>query len=79
MNKKDIKAAIERAGTSQAAIAEYLKVSPTCVGRVIAGTMRSKRVENELENIVGKRIFGEARKPGRIKTTYHGAAQGVAA
>lgn len=79
MNKTDIKAAIERAGTSQAAIAEYLKVTPTCVGRVIAGTMRSKRVEDELEKLVGKQIFGKSRKPGRIKTTYNGAAQGVPA
>lgn len=79
MNRTDIKAAIERAGTSQAAIAEYLKVTPACVGRVIAGTMRSKRVEAELEQLIGKPIFGKARKPGRTKTTYQGAAQQVTA
>jgi predicted transcriptional regulator len=79
MNRTDIKAAIERAGTSQAAIAEYLGVTPTCVGRVIAGTMRSKKVELELEQLIGKPIFAKARKPGRIKTTYKGAAQQVAA
>lgn len=79
MNKSDIKAAIERAGTSQAAIAEFLGVTPTCVGRVIAGTMRSKRVEQEIEQLIGKPIFATAKKPGRIKTTYRGAAQQVAA
>jgi predicted transcriptional regulator len=79
MNRADIKAAIERAGTSQAAIAKYLEVTPACVGRVIAGTMRSKKVEHELEQLIGKPIFGKTRKPGRVKTTYKGAAQQVAA
>jgi predicted XRE-type DNA-binding protein len=79
MNKSDIKAAIERAGTSQAAIAEFLGVTPNSVGRVIAGTMRSRRVEAELEQLIGKPIFAKARKPGRIKTTYRGAAQQVPA
>ena len=79
MNKTDIKAAIERAGTSQTAIAEYLGVSPTCVGRVIAGTMRSSRVERELEKLIGRPIFGKSKKPGRTKTAYLGTAQQVAA
>jgi ribosome-binding protein aMBF1 (putative translation factor) len=79
MNKVDIKAAIDRAGTSQAAIAKYLKITPACVGRVMAGTMRSKRVEDELEKLIGKKIFGESKKAGRTKTTYKGEAQQVAA
>lgn len=77
--KNEIKTAIDRAGTSQAAIAEYLKITPTCVGRVIAGTMRSKRVEDELEKLIGKKIFGESKESGRPKTTYKGEAQQVAA
>jgi ribosome-binding protein aMBF1 (putative translation factor) len=80
MTPEDIKAAISRNGTSQAAIAEYLKVTPSVVGRVVSGKARSQRVEAEIEKAVGrKNIFGPRGKPGPIKTTWNGKARVAAA
>lgn len=72
MNHLNIKAAIMKAGTSQAAIAAYLNVTPTSVGRVVAGTLRSKRIEKEIEKIVGPGVFPPSRKRGRQKTCWTG-------
>lgn len=72
MNPIDIQIAIMRAGTSQKAIADYLGVSPTAIGRVIKGTMRSAPIEKEIEKIVGKKFFPPKRKPGRAKTVWNG-------
>jgi ribosome-binding protein aMBF1 (putative translation factor) len=74
-----IKAAIRQAGTSQAAIAEYLNVTPSVVGAVIHGRGRSQRIETEIEKAVGKKVFGPRGKPGPVKTTWNGKAQAVAA
>lgn len=73
MNPSDIKAKIAQAGTSQAAIATYLGVSPASVGRVIRGNLRSKRIEAELSKIVGQPIFPDTpKKPGRPKLVWTG-------
>lgn len=73
MNPLHIKSAIIKAGTSQTAIAEYLGVSPTSVGRVIAGSLRSLKIETELAKIVGQPLRSEPhRKPGRPKTVWNG-------
>jgi predicted transcriptional regulator len=73
MNPTDIKAAIDRAGTSQTAIAEYLGITTTAVSRVVTGKARSARVEAELLKICGKAIYATAIKTGRVKTTWNGA------
>ncbi len=81
MNPIDVQVAIMKAGTSQKAIADYLGVSPTAIGRVIKGTMRSHLIEKEIEKIVGKKFFPPKRKPGRAKTVWTGrvvAKQGAA-
>lgn len=72
MNPLDIKAKIAQAGTSQAAIATYLGVSPASVGRVIRGNLRSKRIEAELSKIVGQPISPAPKKPGRPKSVWTG-------
>jgi predicted XRE-type DNA-binding protein len=72
MNPVDIKAAIARAGTSQAAIALYLGVSTTAVCKVVNGTARSARVEKEIEKIAGKGAFGAKRPAHRTKTVWTG-------
>lgn len=75
MTPSAIRAAIARAGTSQAAIAAFLNVSPGSVGRVINGTMRSRRIEAELQKITGRPIHGELSKPGRKKTVWTGRVE----
>ena len=79
MTPDAIKAAISRAGTTQTAIARYLDVSPSCVGRVINGAMRSQRIEAELQKITGKPIHGPAGKPGRKKSSWNGSVAGAQA
>ena len=69
---KDLVAAIDRVGTTQSAIAEYLNVSRSSVQRVIHGSMRSTRIERELEKIVGQPIFPPLKKPGRKKSVWTG-------
>jgi predicted XRE-type DNA-binding protein len=73
MNPSDIKAAIDRAGTSQTAIAEYLGIKTTAVNRVVQGKARSARVEAELLKICGKAVYATPSKAGRTKTTWNGA------
>lgn len=55
MTPDDIRAKIVQAGTSQTAIAKFLKVRPASVGRVISGAMRSARIEAELLSIPAQR------------------------
>lgn len=79
MHPFDIKTKIAEAGTSQAAIAAYLKVRAASVGRVIRGEMRSQRIEVELSKIVGQPVFSAPRKvPGRPKTTWTGQVDAAA-
>lgn len=73
VNPQDIKAAIAKAGTSQTAIAAHLGVSITSVYRVINGTLRSTRIENELQKITGKPLHATPAKRGRRKTVWTGA------
>lgn len=76
MEPIDIKTAIARAGTSQAAIAAYLGVTTSVVGRVVNKMSRSAHVERELEKITGRPIFDEPSKRGRKRAVWNG---GVAA
>ena len=71
LGAKDLIAAIASAGTSQAAIAEFLGVSTTTVNKVIHGQSRSRRVEAELEKITGTSLKPAA-APGRRKTVWTG-------
>lgn len=76
MTPDDIRAKIVQAGTSQTAIAKFLKVRPASVGRVISGAMRSHRIEAELSKIVGQTInSGQPKEPGRPKTVYNGQVE----
>jgi transcriptional regulator with XRE-family HTH domain len=72
MESRAINEAIQRAGTSQAAIAEYLGVSTSSVHQVVNGKCRSARIEAELAKIVGRLPFGPPGKPGRKKTVWKG-------
>lgn len=78
MKPEDIRAAIVKAGTSQAAIATYLGVKPQSVARVIAGQMRSARIEDELAKITGCPIHQKRNPKGRRKAVWNGVL-GVAA
>lgn len=78
MTPNDIKAAIAKAGTSQAAIAEHLEVSVGSVWRVINGTLRSTRIEAELQKITGRPLHAAKPKRGRQKSVWNGHA-GVSA
>ena len=77
MKPQDTKAAIAKAGTTQKAIADYLGVTTHSVGRVINGTMRSARIEAELQKLTGKPLHDKPSVRGRRKTVWTG--QGVAA
>lgn len=72
MEANAIKAAIERAGTSQSAIAAYLGVTPGTVNRVVRKVSRSQRIEAELEKITGEPIFDEPIRKGRRKSVWTG-------
>jgi predicted XRE-type DNA-binding protein len=72
MKTTDIKAAIARAGTSQAAIASYLGVSTTLVSQVVRGASRSARVEAEIAKICGRNPFPPSRAAHRVKTVWTG-------
>ena len=75
MSPADIKSAIAKAGTSQAAIADFLDVTVQSVNAVVNGRMRSPRIEAELEKIIGPGAFApyEKKKGGRKKTVWTGA------
>ncbi|WP_161499705.1 helix-turn-helix domain-containing protein [Limnohabitans sp. TS-CS-82] len=72
MTPNEIKAAILRAGTNQAAIASYLDVTVQSVWRVVNGTMRSARIEAELEKITGCPIHASVSRRGRKKAVWSG-------
>lgn len=72
MEPIDIKAAIAKAGTSQAAIAEYLGVTTGVVGKVVNKMSRSTRVEKELEKITGRPIYDTPAQKGRKKLVWNG-------
>lgn len=78
MTPNEIKAAIQRAGTSQAAIAEYLGLNASTVMRVVNKKGRSARVEAELKKICGKDVFDKPAKIGRPKSVWTGSV-GVSA
>lgn len=78
MKPEDIKAAIALAGTSQTAIARHLGVSPNSVSRVICGTMRSTRIEAELQKITGKPLHASPSKRGRKPSVWPGSVGAAA-
>lgn len=72
MGPIDIKAAIAKAGTTQAAIAAYLDLNTSTVGKVVNKTQRNARVEAELEKITGQPIYDTPCKRGRKKSVWTG-------
>lgn len=53
MHPADIKAAIEKAGTTQAAIARELEVSGVHVWQVVHGRSQSQRVADAISRVTG--------------------------
>jgi len=51
MHPADIKAALEKAGSSQTKIAQTLGVSKTTVGHVIYGRSSSRRIAAEISRV----------------------------
>ena len=72
MNPIQIRSRLVAVGVTQAAIAAYLKVSPTSVGSVIAGKLRSRRIEEEIEKAIGAKAFQKSLRPGRPKVKWTG-------
>lgn len=72
MTPNDIKAAIAKAGTTQTAIAHHLNVRPKSVGQVIAGKLRSTKIEAELAKVTGKPIHAKPPQRGRPRTSWSG-------
>lgn len=66
MHPADIKAAIEKAGSSQTKIARALKVTKTTVNHVIYGQSSSRRIANEIARVTGKTLA--ELWPGRYST-----------
>ncbi len=72
MEPVDIKAAIERAGTNQSAIARYLGVTTGHVANVVNKKTRSALVEAELQKITGRPIHEQRAKRGRRMAMWNG-------
>jgi len=75
MEPADIKAAIERAGTNQSAIARYLGVTTGHMAHVVNKKVRSARVEAELEKITGRPIHEARAKRGRRMAVWNGRVE----
>ena len=72
MNPLHIRAKLVEAGVTQASIAEYLDVTPTSIGAVISGKLRSRRIEAEIEKAIGAKAFAQPLRPGRPKVKWTG-------
>jgi lambda repressor-like predicted transcriptional regulator len=56
MHPADIKALIEKAGSSQAAIARAMNISDVAVNHIIYGRSSSRRVAGYIATLTGKRL-----------------------
>lgn len=56
MHPEDIKAAMRKAGVTQAALADELEVAKSSVAQVIAGSIRSARIQVRIAEIISKPI-----------------------
>lgn len=56
MHPEEIKAAMRIAGTTPAMLADELEVAPSSVSQVIAGLIRSKRIQLRISQIIGKPV-----------------------
>ena len=74
MNPNLIKAEIIKAGLTQTAICAHLGVSATSLRNVIHGGMRSARIEEALNKIVGRNIFPPNKPRGRRPLVWNGEA-----
>lgn len=64
LHPADIKAAIEKAGLTQASIAKELGVTPMAVWQVIHGRSHSRNIERRIANAIG-------RTPGSIWPQFY--------
>lgn len=67
MHPADIKAELEKAGSSQVEIARQCKVSDVAVNHVIYGRSTSRNIAGAIANITGKTL--DQLWPGRYDTT----------
>jgi DNA-binding transcriptional regulator YiaG len=74
MTTGEAKAALIQAGLTQTAFADRLGVSLNSVSRVINGTLRSQRIEAELQKITGKPLHDTPSVRGRRRTVWTGQA-----
>ena len=56
MHPEEIKAAMRIAGTTPAMLADELQVAPSSVSQVIAGLIRSKRIQLRISQIISKPV-----------------------
>lgn len=56
MHQEDIKAAMRKAGWTQAMAADHLGVAKSSVAQVIAGSIRSARIQAFIATIIGKPV-----------------------
>lgn len=73
MSPREVKAALILAGMTQTAFANSLGVSINSVSRVINGTLRSKRIEAELQKLTGKPLHDAPSVRGRRQSVWPGA------
>lgn len=56
MHPEDIKAALRKAGKTQAVLAEELEVARSSVAQAIAGSIRSARIQARIAEVIGKPV-----------------------
>lgn len=56
MHPEDIKAALRKAGVTQASLADELEVARSSVAQAIAGGIRSARIQGRISEIIGQPI-----------------------
>jgi hypothetical protein len=78
VNPKIVRAAIIAVGTTQRAIATHLGVTQQSLGRVISGSMRSAKIEAELEKVTGIKLYDAPARRGRVKNVWTGTRQASA-
>ncbi|MFY3986097.1 helix-turn-helix domain-containing protein [Achromobacter xylosoxidans] len=56
MHPEDIKAALRKAGVTQAALADELDIARSSVAQAISGSIRSARIQARIAEIIGKPV-----------------------
>lgn len=56
MHPEDIKAALRKAGVTQAALADELQVARSSVAQAISGSIRSTRIQTRIAEIIDRSV-----------------------